>query len=378
MQDDISDKKPSSSNIRVVVADASLMLRRAMARMVRKTSDIALLATTETTEETMDAVRRLFPHVLVMDLAGEGLDGLSVLRQLKAEQLRCAVVLFSAPTMTGAESTIRGMELGASDFVAKPVSGSFAVTLSVIEHELLPRLRALGNSTRGLTRQPLPSFPPPSAASAVEGIVRKARLSAPPRAPSQWESSFPTGVVVIASSTGGPDALMRLLPAIPADFPTPILVAQHMPPLFTATLATRLNQVTALRVLEALDGEPLLGGAVYVAPGDRHMIVGRDRLMLRVRLNSDPPVHSCRPAADVLFSSAAEIFGAGVLGIVLTGMGVDGTSGARAIREKGGRILVQTFESCLVNGMPKSVHDAGLANEQLSLSEIAARMRTHF
>lgn len=167
---------------------------------------------------------------------------------------------------------------------------------------------------------------------------------------------------------------MRLLPAIPSFFPSPILIVQHMPPVFTATLAGRLDQVASMRVVEALDGEPLLGGTVYIAPGGRHMTVCRQGRLLRVRLNDDPPVKSCRPSVDVLFESVADLFGAEVVGVVLTGMGTDGTEGARTVRESGGMIFVQSAETCLINGMPKSVSAAGLANEELSLSDIAGRL----
>lgn len=376
MHEDRADKQNTPPRIRVVLADPSLMLRRSMARILGKTPDIALVSTAETAKETLAAIRNLQPDVLILDLAGDGLDGLTVLRRIRTERLRCSVILFSAQTMESAESTIHGMELGASDFVAKPQNGSFAQTLSVIERELLPRLRVLGQHSRVLSGDPPrfagSGFPAPAARAPKSSSQA---LSALPR---HMESSFPTGVVAIGASTGGPEALMRLLPLIPEDFPTPILVVQHMPPLFTGSFATRLDQVCALRVVEALDGEPLLGGTVYVSPGDRHMTVIRDGTLLRVRLTDDPPVHSCRPATDVLFNSAANLFGPHVLGIVLTGMGTDGTQGAMAIREKGGRVIVQDAETCLIYGMPKSVYDAGLANEQLPIPEIAARIKGIF
>jgi two-component system chemotaxis response regulator CheB len=267
------------------------------------------------------------------------------------------IIMVSALTERGAAVTLEALSLGATDYVTKPstLSGSGASQKEEFVRELLAKLTTLGG-VRVASRPP-PEGAAPSAARAVR------------------PSPAPAGrieVVAIGISTGGPNALAELIPAIPADLPVPILVVQHMPPLFTRLLAERLNGKAKLPVKEAAAGDLLAPGVAFIAPGNHHMVVERSGSGYALGLNQNLPENSCRPAVDVLFRSVSACFGAAVLAVVMTGMGQDGLRGATLIREKGGRVLVQDEKSSVVWGMPGYVAEAGLADQILPLDQLAS------
>jgi two-component system chemotaxis response regulator CheB len=268
------------------------------------------------------------------------------------------VIMASSLTATGAEVTIRALSLGAADYVTKP-SARHAQGLEPVARDLVRKIRALAGGP--------PPLPEASAAVSRE----------PVEGPKYRVSPLPPKVLGIASSTGGPNALVSVLAKLPSDFPLPILIAQHMPPLFTTLLAERLGRESGLEAAEGKDGEPVRPGRIYLAPGDYHMTVEATPEGPVVRLNQDPPENFCRPAADPLFRSMAEVYGGTQLTLVLTGMGHDGLKGAEEIAKAGGRVIAQDQATSVVWGMPGAVTRAGVAHQVLPLDEIAPAVASH-
>jgi two-component system chemotaxis response regulator CheB len=264
------------------------------------------------------------------------------------------VIMFSTLTERGAAATLDALSLGASDYSTKPsTTGSPAMAIERIRAELIPKIKALC----GLTSSTLLPLSGPRAPSKVR----------PP-------SNSRIEIVAIGTSTGGPNALAEVLPRIPPDFPVPIVLVQHMPPIFTRLLAERLASRAAIPVKEATAGIALSPGHAWIAPGNFHMKVIRAGTECRLHLYQGPPENSCRPAVDVLFSSVAAVYGASVLGVVMTGMGADGALGAQHIRDAGGAVIVQDEASSVVWGMPGLVHASGLADAEYPLDQLAAEM----
>jgi two-component system, chemotaxis family, protein-glutamate methylesterase/glutaminase len=268
---------------------------------------------------------------------------------------RVPIIMFSTVTARGATATLDALSAGANDYVTKPANvGSVAQSMESVREQLIPRIRALTG------RPPLPA-----------AVRASASEAAAPRVPAPRGPRTPPAVLVIGSSTGGPEALTRVVPHLPATLPVPVLLTQHMPPVFTTQFAQRLDRLSALRVVEATDGAPLLPGTVHLAPGDRHLVVRATARGPVTALTQDPPENFCRPAVDPLFRSAASVYQGAVLAVVLTGMGSDGRSGAGDVRGAGGTVLVQDQASSVVWGMPGAVTQAGYADEVLPLDRVA-------
>lgn len=341
------------SAIRLLLVDDSVTVRRVLAQLLGSERDIEVVGTAPDGETAMTRLRLLDPDALVLDVAMPPPDGLDLLRRIRAERPHLPVVMFSALTQRGATTAIEALSLGASDYVAKPTGedGAAASAAAVVREQLAPRLRALCARHAARTRTPCP----PAAA-------RPQPQQHPPRESRRPPLNARPSVVAIAASTGGPPVLQELVCALPAGYPLPVLIVQHMPPAFTGPFAARLASLAAVRVAEAVDGAVARPGEVWIAPGGRHLAVRSERGAPRLALTSDPPEHSCRPAADVLFRSLAATQGRAALGIVLTGMGQDGLAGAQAIRAAGGTLWIQDRESSVVWGMPGFVQRAGVAD----------------
>jgi len=317
--------------------------------------------------ECLEAVKLLHPDVLVLDLEMPRMNGLEVLDRLRREEPDLPVIMCSSYTEHGARSTLEALACGASDYVMKPCEQrDFTAALVSLSQQLLPRIAALAKemSRRGEGGD----GPAGGEQRAREAYVQPQSL---------------VEVVVIGLSTGGPSALEQLLPKLPSDFPVPVLIVQHMPKVFTAALAERLDKCCALHVEQAYDGAPLRAGTVWLAPGGSHMEVAPRAVLIgegernsavregRVRLHQQELLNHCRPSVDYLFHSAARMYGAGTLALVMTGMGADGLSGARAVHERGGVVLAQDQATSAVWGMPGRVTEAGIASATLPLSAIA-------
>ncbi len=286
--------------------------------------------------------------------------GIEALAEIRKLYPKLPVIMFSTVTERGAAITLDALALGASDYVTKPSNtGSLEATLRQLRAELIPKIKALCAARASLPAAPSSAAAAASARAASQQTAREfGRVD----------------VLAIGTSTGGPNALADLLPAIPANFPVPIVIVQHMPALFTRLLAGRLNQKSGLNVREGVGGEVLKPGDAWIAPGDFHMTVEKKGATIVLVLNQSAPENYCRPAVDPMFRSVANAFGASALAVVLTGMGSDGTSGAQLIHEKGGQVLVQDQASSIVWGMPGQVAAAGLADGTFSLKSMAAEI----
>jgi two-component system chemotaxis response regulator CheB len=335
-----------SEPIRVLVVDDSVVVRLVVAEALHADPELALAGVAPDGEAALEKIAQLQPDVVVLDVEMPKLDGLATLRAIRARDRRLPVVMFSTLTARGASTTLDALTLGASDYVQKPSTGNREASVQVLREELLPKLRALGQRVRRPPAAPVP-------------LARRA------------SPSSRLDVVVIGVSTGGPNALAEVLPALPADLPVPVLLVQHMPPLFTGLLAERLHKLSGLDVAEAAGGELVGPGQVWVAQGGSHLVVEPSPEGPRLAMSDAAPVNSCRPAVDVLFSSAAATFGPRVLAVVMTGMGQDGFAGCRAVKEAGGQVVVQDADTSVVWGMPRFVAEAGLAEAVLPLGALA-------
>lgn len=338
-----------------MTVDDSVVVRLMVAEALRGEADFELAGYAQNGQVALDKLDDVRPDVIVLDVEMPVLDGLATLAELRKRDRRLPVVMFSTLTSRGASATVDALTLGASDYVKKPSSSSKEESLAVLRSELLPKLRALGGKRRD-ARSPadLPGH-----------------LAVPKQVSRSLGRVGQVDVVVIGISTGGPNALADMLPRLPADLPVPVLIVQHMPPLFTAMLAKRLDALSALTVREAQGGEQPVAGEVWVAPGGRHMVVTKQGNDVVLAVNDDPHVNSCRPAVDPLFTSAVAAYGPRILSVVMTGMGKDGLAGCRAVAAGGGQVIVQDSDSSVVWGMPRFVAEAGLAEEILPLDRIA-------
>jgi len=356
--------------IRVLVVDDSVVVRRVLSELLQSGGDIEVAGTAPNAPIALQKIPLLWPDVVLLDVEMPEMDGIEAVKRIRASWPRLPVVMCSTLTERGADITLRALAAGATDYVAKPSAvGARGEGLGLLpfRDHLLATVRALAPVAVSPAAQPeVDDAPPPS--TRIAPRLRRTTLLG--------ESITAVG---IGCSTGGPHALGALFESMPGDLPVPIFIVQHMPPLFTKLLADRLCSSSKVRVSEAVHGELVEPGRAYVAPGSSHMVVVRDGARQRVQLNQDPPENSCRPAVDVLFRSLSQVYGAGTLAAVLTGMGQDGARGASRIVEVGGRVIVQDPASCVVASMPSAVLALGIADGELPIErlgqEIVTRVR---
>jgi two-component system, chemotaxis family, protein-glutamate methylesterase/glutaminase len=333
---------------RVLVVDDSVVARRLVSKAITADETVDVVGTAADGRSAVTQIERLRPDAITLDLDMPVMDGLEAVEAIRERWPHLPVIMVSTYTVRGAQVTLDALALGANDYVVKP-SGSASPTEAIarLHEELVPRIHALCPHASPGLRVPEPI--------AIAARGPSARVDA----------------IAIAVSTGGPTALGSLLAELPATLPVPVLIVQHMPPMFTRVLAERLDRTSAIRVLEAADGHTLEPGTVRIAPGDRHMLVERVGDAVRVHTTTDPPENSCRPSADPLFRSVAETYGRNALGIVMTGMGSDGLRGSRRLVEEGSRVVVQDEASSVVWGMPGFIVREGLADAVVSLHDLA-------
>ena len=347
--------------IRVLVVDDSAVMRRAITTTLAKDPQIEIVGTANHGRAGLEALERLQPDVVTLDIEMPEMDGLTALRALRKTHPRLPVIMFSSLTQRGAQATILALTAGASDYVGKPADmANLTEAFRCLETELIPKVKVFGLQV--LAQRAAALLPPTPTAGATAftapGRIRRGTMEA----------------VCIGVSTGGPMALVQLFTAWTEPLAVPLFIVQHMPPTFTGLLAQRLTSAGVMDVVEAQDGDMVEPGRAYLAPGGRHMEVVRTETGTRLRITDDPPENSCRPAADVLFRSAAKVYGGGLLGVVLTGMGCDGMKGCQIIRERGGNILAQDEASSVVWGMPGAVVKAALADAVLPLTDLPAEI----
>jgi two-component system chemotaxis response regulator CheB len=348
--------------ITVVVTDDSAFMRRAIQKMLEKEADIAVVGTASSGEEGIELVERLRPDVVTMDVEMPGIGGLEAARRI-VDRRGPPIIMVSSLTREGAETTLRALEIGAVDFIPKPDSA--LIDIVHVQRDLVERVRHFGS--RGAYLRAMQSAravkPPEPAARPPIVEPRPARVAAP--RPGGFEC------VAIGTSTGGPVALSTILPKLPASFPLPIVVVQHMPPGFTRPLAERLDAASKIRVVEGSDGMPLRPGTAIIAPAGQQ---------LRLRRGADSSVHIVLshdgekslhvPSVDVMATSVGETYGSRTLGVILTGMGNDGVQGLRVVKQRGGYVVGQDEATCVVYGMPRAAAIAGLVDRVVPLDAV--------
>ena len=343
----------SSDKLRVLVVDDSAFMRRLTSQIIDDSGEFAVAGTARNGYDALKQIHELNPDIVTLDVDMPELDGLSALGYIMSETPRPVVMLSAGTTNGGHTATLRALELGAVDFVLKP-SGAISLDLRTISDRLLSALRGAASANMSGLRM--------LARPAPEGFGRKLDVVA--------RSERATCAVVVASSTGGPRALSAIVPQLRRGLAAAVLVVQHMPAGFTKSLAQRLDTVSPIRIDEAEDGEPVVHGRVYLAPGGFHMTVRDDGEGPAIGLDKSASLWGVRPAADLLFRSAAAVFGASTVAVVLTGMGRDGAEGTRAIREAGGLALIQDRESATIYGMPQAAIQCAGADRVAPLQDI--------
>ncbi len=344
--------------INVLVVDDSVVIRKLVTTVLDGDPDLRVVGTAASGRIALSKLLQVAPDLVTLDIEMPGINGIETLRELRKTHPRLPVVMFSTLTERGAAATLDALTAGASDYVCKPANiGSVPEVMETVRAQLVPKIKGLCRASRS-------SRPAPAAATRPAVLPSRGGATPPGR----------IDLIAIGSSTGGPDALTSVLPQLPADLPVPIVLTQHMPPVFTRLFAQRLDSKCRLRVKEAEEGDAVEPGLVLIAPGDRHLELRQTGSGVRVRLSDAPPENFCRPAVDVMFRSAAAAYGENVLGVVLTGMGSDGARGAEVLRRASAEVVVQDQESSVVWGMPGAVIAAGQAQRVLPLRSVAAEL----
>lgn len=341
-------------SINVLVVDDSAFMRRAISKMLEGEPDVVVCATARNGEEAIAKAEQMRPDVITMDVEMPGMGGLDAVREIMARS-DIPIIMVSALTQQGAETTFRALDLGAVDFIAKPDAAY--VNIKDVARDLVAKVRVFAR--RGTARR-VPARP-------------KVALPPLPEQPPRHVHPSLFECVAIGTSTGGPVALSRIVPAIPAAFPTPIVIVQHMPPGFTRPLADRLNQSSQISVVEGADGMVLRKGQAIIAPAGRQLILrrayGSDDVEVQLRPDDGQSLHV--PSVDVMTASVAEIYGQATLAAILTGMGQDGVVGLRKVKDRGGFVIGQDAATSVVYGMPRAAAQAGLVDRVLPLDQIA-------
>ncbi len=357
--------------LKILIVDDTVTYRSILTRVVEGIPNTQVVGTASNGKLALSKLGTLDVDLVLLDIEMPEMDGLETLQVIKRDRPNIGVIMISGMNRSSADITIRALEMGALDFIPKPDGQS----LSESQEELLKKLTSVikhfelkRNLSSAMTRgkpysapvKPLASQPiaPPAPATAQN----KAAL------PSQFD------ILVIGVSTGGPNALGEFIPALPGDLNIPILLVQHMPPIFTESLANSLNRKSSLTVKEARDGDIVEKNTVYIAPGGKHMVVTRNQDTIKISTNEQPPENSCRPAVDVMFRSVADVYGKNILSLIMTGMGSDGALGLKVLKQKSCYSLVQSEKTCVVYGMPRAVEEMNLADERIDLKDLAGRV----
>jgi two-component system, chemotaxis family, protein-glutamate methylesterase/glutaminase len=363
-----------SDPFRVMIVDDSAVIRGLLKRGLEADPALTVVASVSNGQQAIAAVTRHDIEIIVLDIEMPVMDGMTALPRLLDAKPGVQIVMASTLTRKNAEISLRAMTMGAAEYVTKPSSTSEIHSADSFKRELVDKIKALAEAGRSGRRK----LPAHAAQRSVLGSVppRKTGVTHTPSSiklrPAPRQSP---DVIAIGSSTGGPQALFEMLSHIGTDIKQPILITQHMPATFTALLAEHITKASKIPASEAKDGELILPGHIYVAPGEHHMVVERGQTGNHIRLNTDPPENFCRPAVDPMLRSMAKIYGSRLLVVILTGMGADGQKGSIAVTEAGGSVIAQDEATSVVWGMPGAVATAGLCSAVLPLPEIAGYVR---
>ena len=360
------------NRIRALVVDDTALFRKILTDALHAIPGVEVVGTAHNGREALAMMTSLKPDIATLDIEMPEMNGIEVLEALKGKRSETVIIVVSTLTRQGSELALRALELGAFDFIAKPQTGTLTENREAIGIALTPLVQTLARR-KEIKDILITGAPDRRNPHATTSVIPKNNLFSPIHAlPPKGNSE----IVAIALSTGGPNALALLLPAFPADFAVPILIVQHMPPVFTASLAHILNEKSALHVKEAADGDSLLPGYALIAPGGKQMKVATksDGITKIIRITDDPPENSCRPAADYLFRSIARHYPGRATGVIMTGMGTDGFEGLQLMRAGGSFVIAQDENSCVVYGMPKAPTEKGIANIVSSLANMAQQI----
>ena len=351
--------------IRVLVVDDAVVMRRMISEVLGSDAELEVVGTAANGRIALQKIPQVNPDVITLDVEMPEMDGLQTVRELRKTYPKLPVIMFSALTLKGAGATLDALAAGATDYVTKPANvGTMTEGLSQLQAELIPKIKTHCRHVLPATGSLIP-LPRPGSPAVVAVTARPDPVNAPE-------------IFCIGCSTGGPNALADLFGGITAALPVPCVIVQHMPPLFTKMLAERLGKNSPNKFYEGEENQLVESGAVYIAPGGKHMEVCRKGGAVRIHLHDGPPENSCRPAVDVLFRSVVSVYGASILGLIMTGMGQDGLRGCELIREQGGRVLAQDEATSVVWGMPGYVAQAGLADKVLPLPLLAGEINRRF
>jgi two-component system, chemotaxis family, protein-glutamate methylesterase/glutaminase len=344
--------------IRVLIVDDSVVIRKVLREVLASDAEVEIAGVAANGQIALAMIEQVSADLITLDIEMPVMDGLATLLQLREKFPSIPVIMFSTLTQRGALATLDALALGARDYVTKPEGNTVSSSIEKIRAELIPKVKALcGYRVAG-----------------DEAPKRLEKPAEPLRRVPRPLIKAPVEVVAIGTSTGGPNALAQVIPFIPANFPVPVVVVQHMPPTFTRFLAQRLSAASQVPVEECGGTEFLEPGSVWIAPGDYHMVVRRQGARIKLATQQGAAENSCRPSVDVLFRSVADVYGSGTLALVMTGMGQDGLRGAERIHDVGGQILAQDEASSVVWGMPGFIVNAGLADAVLPLDQIGSEL----
>ena len=369
--------------VRVLIVDDSAVMRKIIASALQKDPSIEIAGFAANGLQAIEAIQTCNPDVMTLDIEMPEMDGLTALREIRKENKYLPIIMFSSLTHKGAQAAVMALTAGASDYVGKPANATGGIddAFKVLETELIPKIIGLAKRVKsrrereGLSvnpQKPAPSMAakPPVIPKPIAPVRPIASLASKISKATSGVLARPAEAVCIGVSTGGPEALMQVFGAFNAPLSVPIFIVQHMPADFTALLAARLSATGVMTVKEAHEGEIAEPGIAYIAPGGFHMTVSRPGTKTIIHLNTEPPENSCRPAVDVLFRTAAEVYGNHLLAVMLTGMGYDGLKGSQVIKEKGGQVIAQDEATSVIWGMPGAVVQAGLADGVLPIDKI--------
>jgi len=368
-------------NIRVLVVDDTIVYRKAVSDILSEMPGVEVVGVAHNGKIAVSKIQTLKPDLLTLDIEMPEMNGIEVLQYLQQHAPQTSAIMVSTLTSEGGDMTMRALELGAYDFILKPNTTNINDSKLQLRTLLTPLIKAFqtGRTTVGSMQSNL----------RTSVAARKVGAGTRPQAITPSTSSkigAPTAslvrrqgkseIVTIGISTGGPNALARMMPMLPGDLGVPIVIVQHMPPVFTKSLANSLNAKCALTVKEAQDGDPLQANVAYIAPGGKQMklVASTDGTNRLIRITNDPPENSCRPSADYLFRSVADYYVGRTTAVIMTGMGSDGTKGLQVLKQKGALIIGQDEQSCVVYGMPKAPAELGLTDVVAPLDKIAAEI----
>ena len=352
-----------------MVVDDTVVYRKIVSDVLMELPNVEVVGTAHNGKAALLKIKTLKPDLLTLDIEMPELNGLEVLQQLQTEAPQVGAIMLSTLTQEGGAMTMRALELGAFDFIPKPQAGTMAENKAAVKGALAPMLKAFERSRQIKSQLSLLSR---------SQVVRRPVASVPIRTrPSKMAGrSESASIIGIGISTGGPNALAKMLPKIPGDIGVPIVIVQHMPPLFTRSLANSLNNKCEIEVKEAVNGEPLLPNVAYIAPGGMQMkiVAGADGKQRVIKISNDPPENNCKPSVDYLFRSIADHYVGRATGVIMTGMGSDGAKGLKLMKNNGATVIAQDESSCVVFGMPKEPIESGVADVVAPLDLIAAEI----